>query len=101
MDFFHRHFSNLDDAELGPIRKDLLQLILVTASGLGGVALVTCAMIAVQVNNLVDFILHALMYFLIIFIAIGCATRKANESLGSAMKRADFAMYMDERERDS
>ena len=64
----NKYFSKVDDAELKPIRKDLLQLILTTASALGGVALVTYAAVAYRLNGLSDLIPHALAYLLIVFV---------------------------------
>ncbi len=64
------YFSNDDDEVLQPIRKDLLQLILITASILGGIALLTYAIIAYRVQGLSDLIPHTLAYLLIVFVTI-------------------------------
>ena len=68
--FINKYFSKVDEAELQPIRRDLLQLILTTASTLGGVALVTYAAVAYRLNGLSDLIPHALAYLLIVFVTI-------------------------------
>ena len=70
MNVFRRYDTDVNNAELEPIRRDLLQLILVTASVLGGIALVIYALFAYQVNGLTDLIPHTLTYLLIVFVTI-------------------------------
>jgi len=70
LSIYKKYFSTANDAELEPTRQDLLQLILVTSSVLGGIALLAYGWVAYQGNGLADLVPHTVVYGTLLFLTI-------------------------------
>lgn len=68
IDRLRSYLTIQDDHDLEPIRKDLLQLLLTTASILGGIALITYAAVVLQYSTLFDLVPHAIVYSALVFV---------------------------------
>lgn len=68
MNIFKNYFTSVNDAELEPTRQDFLQLVLITSSVLGGIALLAYGWVVYQENSLGILIPHTAVYGLVLFL---------------------------------